>query len=123
MKKLTNYQVGPRGVNTKAGTVWIDPGQTVEIDPADIIGEVPDLGKKPGDQGGNDSAEVEALRARIAELEAQLAGGKKPVGLTNKSKAELIEIAKVEGVEVADDAEVKDIKAAIELKREEAAKA
>lgn len=71
MKKLTNYQLGPRGVNTKAGTVWIDPGQTVEIDADDIIGDVPDLGKKPGASASNDG-EVKALADQVADLTKQV---------------------------------------------------
>lgn len=71
MKKLTNYQLGPRGVNTKAGTVWIDPGQSVEIDADDIIGEVPDLGKKPGASAPDDS-EVKALAAQVENLTKQV---------------------------------------------------
>ncbi|WP_305096472.1 hypothetical protein [Croceibacterium aestuarii] len=45
------------------------------------------------------------------------------VALTGKNKAQLLEIAKAEGVEVEDDATNNDIKSAIELAREEAAKA
>jgi hypothetical protein len=71
MKKLTNYHLGPRGVNTKAGTVWIDPGQSVEIDADDIIGEVPDLGKKPG-ASASDDGEVKALAAQVADLTKQV---------------------------------------------------
>lgn len=121
-KEVTNHTPGARGINLEDGTtVWVEPGQTLDISNLKVKGKLPDFGK-PGDQADKDAAEVEALRARVAELEAQLAGGKKP-GLTNKSKAELLEIAKAEGVTVAEDAEVKDIKAAIELKREEVASA
>jgi hypothetical protein len=72
MKKLTNYQLGPRGVNTKAGTVWIDPGQTVEIDEKSIIGDVPDLGKKPGAAASSDDEEVKALTAKVDDLTKQV---------------------------------------------------
>lgn len=52
-------------------------------------------------------------------------GGSKsadPVALSGKNKAELLDIAKAEGVEIEDGATNDDIKAAIELAREEAAK-
>lgn len=72
MKKLTNYQLGPRGVNTKSGTVWIDPGQTVEIDADDIVGDVPDLGKKPGAAASSGDAELKALTVQVADLTSQV---------------------------------------------------
>ena len=76
---FTNHTAGPKGVNMKGGsTVWIDPGQTIEIVKADIVGVMPDLGKE-GDNapsGPDQSAVIEALRSendalnlRIAELE------------------------------------------------------
>lgn len=51
--------------------------------------------------------------------------GPKPgaVALTGKNKAELLEIAKAEGVEIEEGATNADIVSAIELAREEAAKA
>ena len=94
MKKLTNYQLGPRGVNTKAGTVWIDPGQTVEIDAGDIIGDVPDLGKKPGAAASSDHADVKALTAQVAELTKQV----------EELEADKAELAKV-GAAAAKEAE------------------
>jgi len=51
-------------------------------------------------------------------------GGARFPGLTGKTKAELLEIAAAEGVaDVSEETTVEDIKSAIELKREEAAKA
>lgn len=125
MKSITNYQPGPRGINLKGGTTrWVEPGQTLEIDMDEVQGELPDFGK-PADQGERDADELETLRARVADLEAELAayragkgdGGRKP-GLTGKTKPALLEIAKAEGVEVEDDATVEDIRSAIELHRE-----
>lgn len=128
MKKLTNYTPGPRGVTMKdGGVVWIKPGASVDVN-ADDIATMPDLGQKPkAESDADDEAlksaltESEALRARVAELEAQLAGkdsGSKLPGLTGKSKAELLDIAKAEGVEIEDGATNNDIVAAIELHRE-----
>lgn len=122
-KNVTNYTPGLKGINLDDGsTVWVEPGQTLDISGLNVKGDLPNFGK-PGDQADKDADEVVALRARVAELEAQLAGGKRPVGLTGKSKAELLDIAKAEAVTVPEDAKADDIKAAIELKREEAAKA
>ncbi|TPM39370.1 hypothetical protein FJ951_27060 [Mesorhizobium sp. B2-2-3] len=33
--KVTNMQVGPRGLNTKDGPVLVEPGQTVDVDLSD----------------------------------------------------------------------------------------
>jgi hypothetical protein len=32
MAKLTNYTRGPKGVNTAEGVVFINPGQTVDVE-------------------------------------------------------------------------------------------
>jgi hypothetical protein len=34
MTKITNTAAGPRGVETDSGTVFVDPGQTVDVDVA-----------------------------------------------------------------------------------------
>lgn len=75
MKKFTNYTLGTRGINTDAGTVWIDPGQTVEIDPDSIVGEVPDLGKKSdavAAPDGPDAGDFDVLNQKVAELTKQV---------------------------------------------------
>ena len=73
MQKLTNHTPGPRGINTDAGTVWIEPGETVEIDPKSIKGDLPDLGKAPdGKASGGDSADLKALKAQVADLTKQV---------------------------------------------------
>lgn len=69
MKKFTNHAPGARGIRTKDGLVMIEPGKTVEIDPKEIVGEMPDLGKAAPKSEADD--EADALRARIAELEEQ----------------------------------------------------
>jgi len=121
MTTVTNYQPGPRGINLENGsTVWVESGQTVDISDLKVKKPLPDFGK-PADQAERDANDVEALRARVAELEAQLAGkdsGSKLPGLTGKSKAELLDIAKAEGVDIEDGATNNDIVAAIELHRE-----
>ncbi|MFK4871658.1 hypothetical protein [Novosphingobium sp. ZW T3_23] len=122
-KEVTNHTAGARGINLKDGsTVWVEPGQTLDISGLEVKGKLPDFGK-PSDQAEKDADEVIALRARIAELEAQVGGGKRPSGLAGKSKAELLDIAKAEGVTIEDNATNEDIKSAIELAREEKAQA
>ena len=82
MKKYTNYTSGDRGVTVKAKgedgkasseTVWIAPGQTVEIDPKTIIDPLPDLGAKPQDEDA--ATEIDALRAENADLKAMQEDG------------------------------------------------
>ncbi|PZQ55769.1 MAG: hypothetical protein DI555_07010 [Novosphingobium pentaromativorans] len=74
MKKFTNYALGTRGINTKAGTVWVDPGQTVEIDPDTIVGKVPDLGKKSDAPAADepDAGDFDVLNAKVADLTKQV---------------------------------------------------
>ncbi|MBH0112717.1 hypothetical protein I5E68_07100 [Novosphingobium sp. YJ-S2-02] len=71
MKKYTNYALGARGIRTKGGVVFVDPGQTVEIDPKTIIGELPDLGKK-ADAESADTSEVDDLKEWVADLTKQV---------------------------------------------------
>jgi len=88
MKKYTNYAPGPRGVTLKpkdkdspSEIVWIEPGETVSIDPARIAEPLPDLGAKPADDENAD--QVEALTARNTDLEKIVAEqGKKIEALT-----------------------------------------
>ena len=117
-KEVTNYAPGPRGINLEDGsTVWLESGETRDISDLKVRGKLPDFGK-PADQSERDADELQALRARVAELEAAAAGkGERKPALTNKSKADLLAIAKDEGVEVADDATNTQIVEAIEAKR------
>lgn len=73
MKAFTNHTAGPKGVNIIGGsTVWIDPGQTIEIDPKTIDGKVPDLGKAADASANGDDGAVEALTAQVADLAKQV---------------------------------------------------
>jgi hypothetical protein len=68
MKKYTNHTPGLRGINTDGGTVWIESGASVEIDPKTIIGALPDLGKASAKSVADDAtAEIEKLKADHAE--------------------------------------------------------
>ena len=72
MKKFTNYALGARGIRTKSGVVLIDPGQTVEIDEKEIVGKLPDLGKKADAAKSDDAGEIGALQDQIADLTKQV---------------------------------------------------
>ncbi len=73
MKSFTNHTAGPKGINIIGGaTVWVDPGQTVEIDPKTIDGKVPDLGKALDASADVDNGAVEALTAQVADLTKQV---------------------------------------------------
>lgn len=147
---VTNYTAGPRGVNLKNGdTLWIEPGQTVDLDKSNVVGDLPDFGKAPDADAQNIVSLVEAQdqiarliadndrlsadndRLTAALADAQAASSKlKPVGLTGKGKDALLKIAADEGVEKAigdDGAEIAiadatnaQIVQAIEAKREAA---
>lgn len=70
MKEFTNHTPGARGINLADGTTrWIEPGETVELDPKMIVGDVPDLGKKGA--APVDDADVKALKARVSDLEKE----------------------------------------------------
>jgi hypothetical protein len=95
MAQFTNTAEGPRGINLADGTtVWVEPGQSVELGADQIAknGVYPDA---------FDGADVPSG----------------PPSLSGKNKAQLLEIAAAEGVEVAEDATNAQIVDAIEAKR------
>lgn len=71
MKTFTNHTAGARGINLKGGgTHWIEPGETVELDPETFAdGPLPDFGK-PGDSPAQ-SDEIESLKAELTRLTAR----------------------------------------------------
>lgn len=75
MKTFTNHTAGPRGFNLHNGTtLWLEPGQSAEIDPKSIVGEHPDLGKPKDDAASKDDAElVAAVQTENADLKKQVA--------------------------------------------------
>lgn len=86
MKKLTNYQPGARGINLKDGTTqWVDPGQSVEIDPKDIAGELPDFGKVPSKDDADDNDLIASVQAENADLKAQVAAQAKELAELKKA--------------------------------------
>ena len=73
MKKFTNYAPGARGIRTEDGLVMIEPGQSVEIDPKTIVGNLPDLGKKSdAKEDGPDAGDFDVLSAQVADLTKQV---------------------------------------------------
>lgn len=100
MTTFKNITKGSKGVNTKDGNlVFIDPGQSENLEVSD--------------------AELKAATAtNWFEIDGDEDG--KPVSLTGKTKAQLLEIAAAESVTVEEGATNADIVSAIELAREEA---
>lgn len=72
MKTFTNHALGARGIRTTAGIVYLDPGQSADIDPKTIVGELPDLGKKSSDADAGDGSEVADLKEWVADLTKQV---------------------------------------------------
>lgn len=70
MKTYTNHAPGARGIQTKSGLVLLDPGQSAEIDPKEIVGAVPDLGSAPS---ADDDELVKAVEDENAALKTQVA--------------------------------------------------
>jgi len=121
MKTLTNYTAGPRGINLKDGTtLWIEPGQSVEVEADTINGALPDLGK-PGDGTSEQSDEIDALRRENEELRAELAAllsNEDGADLSKLKVDELKDLAAKEEIDLGDATKKDDIIAAIELARE-----
>jgi hypothetical protein len=92
MTKITNTAAGPRGVETDAGTVFIDPGETVELDVVkghklydglveassdekalkslskeDLVRLAGDAGVEIKDGDGNAVAHADATKAQLVE--------------------------------------------------------
>lgn len=127
MKTFTNNAPGMRGIRVREGdgevVRYLDPGQSIEIDPTTIVGALPDLGKpRHGGATAEDGSvaqiallksENARLTARVSELEARLSGKEEP-------DADLIKAA-IEGLDAKNDEhwtaaglpEVKAVKAAL----------
>ncbi|AEH79655.1 hypothetical protein SM11_chr2401 [Sinorhizobium meliloti SM11] len=89
--KITNTQPGPRGINTVNGPVLVEPGQTVEVEIFarekahikaskwfEVEGDYTDnpaVTAAPAlkDAAQNVNAELDRLRAQLAERDAELA--------------------------------------------------
>ncbi|WP_439538688.1 hypothetical protein [Sphingomonas sp.] len=102
MATIKNISTGPRGAYAAGVLVMAEAGQIIEADDYAEEWFVPTKAQLDHDGDGNP-------------------GGSKPhnpPGLTGKTKAQLVEIAEAEGVELEDDMTVADIRSAIELKRE-----
>jgi small-conductance mechanosensitive channel len=74
MKTFTNYAPGARGITLKSGDIeWLEPGQSVKLDPEDVVEPLPDLGAKPPAQDPDEAERVAALEAENADLKKQVA--------------------------------------------------
>lgn len=141
MAKYTNTAPGARGIRMKDGsTVYVDAGAVLDVDgdvedihPDIVKGDKPDAVQRQADDASTIAelrVENDDLRAEIADLTAKLAsldgdGDGKPGGsqaqtppaLTGKSKGELLDIAKAEGVDATDEMTIPQITDAIKAKR------
>jgi hypothetical protein len=97
MTKVTNTAEGPRGVITKDGnTVFLEPGESADLELH------PDHDLYEGVKKGGTSKEV---------------ASDEPKPLAKMNKTELLDTAKAEGVDVAEDATNAQIVEAIEEAR------
>lgn len=88
MKTFTNHTPGLRGINlTDGDTAWIEPGQSIELDPKRIVGDVPDLGKAGSEPVAD--GDFADLNDRVAELTKQVEDLTAANGALEKDKAEL----------------------------------
>lgn len=111
MHSVTNNSKAEQGIWTDDGLAFVGPGETKKIaireDYLDRAKSLPFLTVKDG--GPLDHDDDGEPGGSVAH---------EPPALTGKNKAELLEIAEAEGVEIEDGAKNADIIAAIELKRE-----
>lgn len=67
--KITNISPGPRGVNTKQGHVWVEAGQTVDIELEDAEAiSAANTGWFSGVEAPKASSERDALEGQAREL-------------------------------------------------------
>ncbi|MFC7378264.1 hypothetical protein [Brevundimonas sp. GCM10030266] len=114
MAKFTNYTAGPKGVHTTKGLVYVEAGKSAELDVSE--GELA-AAKATGWFDKHNPLDHDDDGA---------SGGSKPGQgdeLADKTVAELKAIAEAEAVDLGDATKKADIIAAIELAREEKAKA
>lgn len=86
MTKITNISAGPRGVNTKSGVTYLDPGQTLDLDvePNELkslseewfaVGSLSKSDRAAAadavDEAADNSAEARARRAAEAQAAAE----------------------------------------------------
>lgn len=72
MAKITNYSRGLRGISLKDGTtVWLEPGESADLDKKDVAGALPDLGQK-SDAPVSDDKALDDLKAQVESLTKQV---------------------------------------------------
>ena len=90
MKTYTNYAPGTRGITINSDTgpyiKYLDPGQSVKLDPKDVIA-VPDLGQKPAEIADDD--EMASLKAAVTDLTKQVEALTKERDGLSKDKTDL----------------------------------
>lgn len=76
MAKFTNYARGARGISLKDGsTVWLEPGESADIDKKDVAEPMPDLGSKSDAAADADGEELADLKDQVAALTKQVEAG------------------------------------------------
>lgn len=103
MKQFTNHTPGPRGILMKDGTTtWIDPGQSVELDPKLVDdGKLPDLGKASKAGSSDDADLAEAFEAENVALTKQVADLTKERDDATKQVADLTKMVGEHAAEIA----------------------
>lgn len=99
MAKFKNYTSGPKGVHTTKGLVYIEAGQSAELDVSDAeaaAAKATGWFSKPKDSDDDDG----------------------PKELSDMTVAELKAVAEAEAIDLGDASKKADIVAAIELARE-----
>lgn len=72
MAKITNFSRGLRGISLKDGTtVWLEPGESADIEKKDVAGALPDLGQK-ADAPVSDDKALDDLKAQVEDLTKQV---------------------------------------------------
>lgn len=73
MATITNNTQGMRGIRMKDGsTVWIEPGQSADIDKSKAVA-IPDMGSEPVAKS-TETATVKELKAQVTTLTKQVEG-------------------------------------------------
>lgn len=96
MTTFTNYTQGPRGINIQGGsTLWVEPGQTVEVEESNIQGTVPDMGQS-GDAATVAVKSLTEAREIIKQSEEEIVALKEQLDTAKAEAAAAAEAAATE---------------------------
>lgn len=93
MATFKNIDKGPRGLNTTKGKVWLEPGETVEVDLAEGEDAPENWFESSGlpEKGDGKPSERDELKKQADELGLQYAGNISNVKLKELIDAKLAE--------------------------------